>query len=148
MKIYVKLVAKKQIFQFSANIWVHNRVGDFHLPPIEFYDKFWGSIPEVPHHEVEILIPGESTLRQFGLHVHRSKKTDKPFICFPRRLPTLKSAMDLFTIWSTGAVGKMVANVELNDIYTRRCGENAERYFALMESTYKIRVVEKPSPPA
>ena len=74
----------------------------------EFYEKYspQKSVPEGIHYEIEVLLlPASLTFIQFArLHVYKSKKNGKEFLCVTIPIPTLEKALEVLTCWCAGTV--------------------------------------------
>ncbi len=69
----------------------------------EFYTKWRTTkdFPSFPHYEVEIVdLPGD--LDKDKLHIHKSLKNQKDFMCWTCDVPSRKYARAVFTLWCIG----------------------------------------------
>ncbi|MEK7621966.1 MAG: hypothetical protein AAB415_02190 [Patescibacteria group bacterium] len=139
-RVSIGVQSKEDQHRFVASIHESINLESLHLDPMEFYQKWGGSIPGLPHQEIEIVEPGEEFFKSNKLHIHRSTKTGTPFVCYPKRLETLLDAVRMFRTWCLGSVATIVEGVDLNTIYTQECGDNAERMEKILRERYGIHV--------
>ncbi len=142
LKVILMVESKNGQHQFVALIREAKDLESFHLEPEEFYKKWGLVIPDPPHHEIEIAQPGEEFFRQHKLHIHRSRKTNVPFVCYPTRMGTMDEAKRVFRTWCLGSVATIVEGIDLNTIYTLECGCDAERMEKLLRERHEIYIEE------
>lgn len=140
MNVSVVVQSKASPQRFSALIHKLVDQGSFHLEPVEFYERWGKSVPELPHHEIEIVEPDDRFFNQHTLHIHRSRKTGKPFVCYPQRMKTIEQAIAVFQTWCLGSVATVVEGVDLNTLYTQECGNNTELMKEVLRQRYEIFV--------
>jgi hypothetical protein len=144
--ISIKLDSPAGRYVFTAKAHCMMSPSFYHLDPERFYMRTGGEIPKPPHFELEVVTPGLATIRTNILHVHVVDEEDEvPFICWPKRIPTLTHAIHIFQIWSVGSLAKMVAGVDLNTVFSGECGEDAGKYFRVMEDRYGVRALKRTS---
>ncbi|MEK7552163.1 MAG: hypothetical protein AAB534_01980 [Patescibacteria group bacterium] len=134
------VTSKSGLQVFSAIFHTPVAPEEFHMDPTEFYLEWGKSIPAIPHHEIEITSPEDNFLRQHGLHIHASRKTGKPFICYPKRMETTSEALRVFRTWCLGSVATIVEEIDLNTIHSQECGGDAEKMERVLHERYGIFV--------
>ncbi len=140
MKLTIKVATKRGIHQFAVIIHALDSPDQFHMDPVGFYEKYSKSIPRGIHHELEIVEPDESLFERHFLHVHKSRKTGKLFICYPLHVPDTQKAREVFETWCLGSVATIEEGVDLNTIYSAECDNDRWKFISLMRSRYGIYV--------
>ena len=136
VRVIVTRAAKK--YGFSADIHAHSSSGTFFLDPEDFYRKWGKKVPE-QHHEIEITEPSTEELRRVALHVHKSEKSERLFVCYPLEISEFARALDIFKVWCGGTVLTWERGIDLNAIDTE-CGGDKERCLAVLAERYNIQV--------
>ncbi len=124
-RISITVQSRHGSHQFEAEIHEHANLADFHLDPETFYREWGSKVPELPHHEIEIVVPGSDFFSTRVLHMHRSRKSEALFVCFPHRIATIEAAGRIFRTWCLGSVATIVEDVDLNTLYAE-CGVRLE----------------------
>ena len=141
MKIAITVTSKNRSHRFVALVHLASSLNQFHLDPLDFYLKYGNSIPPDNHHELELLeLPTE--MEHYPLHIHKSRFTGKPFVCYPQSIPSIERAKVVFTVWCVGSVSTAFEGIDLNSVYSKECKDNAAEFFQLMKSRYGIAITE------
>ncbi len=137
VKVVMEVQSKAGLYTFAALIHAPTEVVRFYLHPRHFYLKWGNEIPEMPHHELEIVEPKAEFFEQHKLHVHRSERNGNWFVCYPRRVATVSEAVRIFQTWCLGSVVTIVEQVDLNTLYSE-VGSDPRVLERLVEERYGI----------
>lgn len=135
------IMSKQGSYRFAAIFHPAEKPEDFHLDPVTFYEQWGKSIPQGLHYEVEIIEPEEKFFEQHVLHIARSRKNGKLFICYPRPIPTLEDAVQVFRTWCLGSVLTITNQIDLNTILKQAGGDKQNMEEILNE---QFGIYEKP----
>ncbi|MBI2888422.1 MAG: hypothetical protein HYY10_00685 [Candidatus Liptonbacteria bacterium] len=130
---------------FEVRIHPVNVVGDFFLDPEAFYRRWEQKVPELPHHEFEILVPGREFLSRFReqhiIHVHDSERTGAPFICWTGRVATSEEVRNVLTWWCMGTAASMHLGKDMLGEMLNECKRDTTRFFEIMWERYGVSLV-------
>jgi hypothetical protein len=141
MFITFRITSRKSEFTFSVLVHAHTNPEDFHLDPVAFYTKWGKTIPQLPHHEIEIKEPPPEFFDGKGLHVHHSRKNPGYlFVCYPQRIASEADALRIFRTWCLGSVATLAEKVDLNTIFAE-CRNDAARMEQVLSERYNIAIV-------
>lgn len=138
MKLNLFVFSSRSNRKFLAKVHVHTSSKQFFLDPKGFYFKYGKEIPHGHHYELELLEPSTKMLRQTPIHVHASKRSPNLFVCYPRPIPTLEKAIEIFTVWCVGTVATWDFKVDLNTVHAK-CKGNNRRFLKTMKRKYEIQ---------
>ena len=141
MKIHISVRSRTGVHHFGAIAYAHASPEQFHMDPVDFYKKWGGSIPPIPHFELEIVEPERAVLEKQVLHTHKSRFGDMLFVCYPLHIPTMERAWEVFQTWCIGTVGTIVENVDLNTIYSQECENDKEKFLKVMHERFGIYLI-------
>jgi len=142
MKITLVVGSRNGQYTFSAHIHELKDSKQFHLDPSSFYLEWGKKVPDVPHHEVEILEPGADFFERHLAHVHKSRITGNLFMCYPLRIETPEKAEELFRTWCLGTVSGIVESVDLNTIFAE-CESDPEKVEQILQERYGITIIQE-----
>jgi hypothetical protein len=122
-----------------------NSLEDFLLDPEAFYAK-WGKVPELPHRELEILVPSSEFLARFRerhiIHVHDSERNRRPFVCWTGRLETLKDIRKVLELWCVGTAASMEQGKDVLTEALAGYGKNGvTATLRVLENRYGVRLM-------
>ncbi len=136
----INVVSGRERHCFTAIVHTSNSTAQLHLDPEDFYKRF-GEVPQGMHHELELVEPNATLLSQQRLHIHPSRNGERPFICYPKQVPTIQSALEIFGVWCLGTVLVIVKHIDLNTVLTNDCGNDLSRFPGVVQERYGIRLV-------
>jgi len=138
---------------FVGKLHKAEAVSELQIEQEEFYKEYRlpASIPAFPHYEVEILdVPAYSGSGR--LHIHKSLKNGKNFMCWTADVPTKGYAKAVFTLWCVGTTYTILTGKDFSQYVTEESQirdqahlaeefekiKNALKFF---EETHQIYVV-------
>ncbi len=140
-RVSIVVQSKNGPYPFYAKIHELTEVKNFHLDPVDFYEEWGKAIPNLPHHEIEIVRPGKKFFKQYHLHIHRPRITSKPFVCYPKRMETVEIATRIFRTWCLGSVATIVEEIDLN-VICEKCNNDPQLMEKVLRTDHAIFVAE------
>ncbi len=137
MKIKLFVFSSRCSRKFVAQVHRHINPRQFFLDPKKFYFKWGKKIPQGTHYELELLEPSIKVLRETPIHVHASSRSKNLFVCYPRPIPTLEKAIEIFTVWCVGTACTWDFKIDINTVHNNCKGDN-RRFLNIMKKWRRI----------
>jgi hypothetical protein len=95
-------------FIFEVGMHVANTTDQLCMEQMEYYQKYAGKTPSMPHIELEILtLPSET----MGVELHIHPVNDKKFVCWTGHVPDDAQASWVFRIWCLGSIYTVLTGI-------------------------------------
>ncbi len=140
MKTLLTVSSREGQYSFQAHIHELGDPDQFHLDPDSFYLEWGKKVPEVPHHEVEIIEPAADFFERHPAHVHKSRINSNLFVCYPLRIETPEKAKRIFRTWCLGTVSGIVEGVDLNTVFAE-CNSDTQLVESVLGERYGIVII-------
>ncbi len=142
MKMITSIQSPVGVSSFTATLYHSAKPEDLMLEAVGFYQILGKKIPAGDHYEIEIIKPDDNFFMEHKLHVHASPKIGGNFVCYPRQIPTIDRAKEVFNMWCLGAVLTVTRGIDLNTVYSGECKGNEELFLSVMREKYGISIIE------
>ncbi|OHA15828.1 MAG: hypothetical protein A3H57_04260 [Candidatus Taylorbacteria bacterium RIFCSPLOWO2_02_FULL_43_11] len=130
---------RTKTIRFKTEIHKNLSPAAFNLHPDDFYLHLGKAIPECPHFEIEILAPPAKTLAPWGRkHLHVSCE-NRPFICWPHRIPDEETAVVLTKVWCIGVAFTIETGTDFNQIF-EEAEKDSEKFVRIMKEKHGIEI--------
>ncbi|MCD4694505.1 hypothetical protein K8R62_04065 [bacterium] len=106
MKVKITVTGKARPFEFNFIVHVTESIESRKLED-DFYVNYSKNrqVPIGKHHEIEIISPDLSKESSFKwIHVHRSKKDNKLYVCIVDHLSTIEETLEILEMWAAGTL--------------------------------------------
>jgi len=142
-KFQIKINGPKKIVEFTCLVHHSANQSQLRLDPKEFYAR-WSAAkkaPACPDYELELTgLEKWSPAEKEKVHLHESKD-GKWFVCYTKRIPTLKAAENVFKMWAAGAIYTMWTGEDFGHPFNR-FNENFADFLKFMSQEHNIDIRE------
>lgn len=143
-QIQCKIRAHRTDYVYRATLYAATKFDDLELHPDDFYLRYGGQRPKLPHYEVAIMIPNEDLIRRYSLPAHRSLDGTKVIMAWPWHMQHFETAARAFAVWCVGAVSTMSGGPGLQLLVELRHDQRA--FLQKMHENYGIWILKGPRP--
>ncbi len=137
-RIIVNINTTDHHYRFIGDIHIATKDEELNLDLQLFYMTYRseGDLISFPHHEIEIITDCSGFEHSSKLHIHKSEKTNKPFVCWTSDIKTIADAEKVFRLWCVGTVYTLITGNDFATIFYE--AKTQDNYFKKMAEEYKI----------